>query len=123
MLGRIGTLILLNNADEMVQRRAAGYACNRYHNTGSITDMLNTLHWPSLQQRILKTRLIMFYKIVQHIVEVPSDLLIYVPTDNRARQIHPQTYRHLLTLKDCYKCYFFLFYMFDCTLNLFVKLR
>ncbi len=89
----------------MVQRRAARYACNRYHNTSSVTDMLNTLNWPTLQQRRLKTRLIMFYKIVHHIVAVPSTLLI--PTDIRTRQLHPQTYRHLLTVKDCYKYSFF----------------
>ena len=40
----------------------------------------------------------MFYKIVHHIVAEPSDILI--PTDNR---IHPQTYRHILTFKDCNK--------------------
>ena len=51
----------------MVQRRAARYACNRYHNTSSVTDMLQTLTWPTLQQRRLKTKLIMFYKIVHHI--------------------------------------------------------
>ena len=66
--------------------------------------MLNTLNWPTLQQRRLKTRL-MFYKIVHHIVAVPSDILI--PTDNRTRQFHPQTYRHILTFKDCYKYSFF----------------
>jgi hypothetical protein len=31
------------NTIEMVQRRAARYACNRYHNTSSVTDMLQTL--------------------------------------------------------------------------------
>jgi hypothetical protein len=61
---------------EMVQRRAARYACNRYHNTSSITDMLQTLTWPTLQRR-LKTKLIMFYKIVHHIVAVPTTILIF----------------------------------------------
>ena len=65
------------NKIEMVQRRAARYACNRYHNTSSVTDMLQTLTWPSLQQRRLKTKLIMFYKIVA----VPTTILI--PTDNQ----------------------------------------
>ena len=71
------------------------YSSGRNYNTSSVTDMLNTLNWPTLQQRRLKTRLITFYKIVHHIVPVPSDLLI--PTDNRTRQFHPQTYRHILT--------------------------
>ena len=76
------------NKIEMVQRRAARYACNRYHNT----DMLQTLTWPTLQQRRLKTKLVMFYKIVHHIVAVPTTILI--PTDPRIRQFHPFTYMH-----------------------------
>ena len=76
----------------MVQWRAARYACNRYHNTSSVTDMLQTLTWPTLQQRRLQTKLIMFYKIVHHIVAVPTTILI--PTDSRIRQFYPFTYRH-----------------------------
>ena len=64
----------------------------------SVTDMLQTLTWPTLQQRRLKTKLIMFYKIVHHIVAVPTTILI--PTDPRIRQFHPFTYRHLHALKD-----------------------
>jgi hypothetical protein len=36
---------------EMVQRRAARYTCNRYHNTSSVTEMLQTLNWPTLEKR------------------------------------------------------------------------
>ena len=53
--------------------------------TSSVTDMLQTLTWPSLQQRRLKTKLIMFYKIVHHIVAVPTTMLI--PTDPRIKTI------------------------------------
>ena len=93
------------NKIEMVQRRAARYVCNRYHNTSSITDMFQTLTWPTLQQCRLKTKLIMFYKIVHHIVAVPTTILI--PTDSRIRQSHPFTYRHLHAFKDSYKYSFF----------------
>ena len=78
------------NKIEMVQWRAAKYACNRYHNTNSVTDMLQTLTWPTLQQRRFKTKLIMFHKIVHHIVAVPTTILI--PTDSKIRQSHPFTY-------------------------------
>jgi hypothetical protein len=53
---------------------------------------LKTLTWPALQQRRLKTKLIMFYKIVHYIVAVPTTILI--PTDPRIRQFHPFTSRH-----------------------------
>ena len=36
---------------EMVQRHAARYAMNNYHNTSSVTDMINTLQWPTLADR------------------------------------------------------------------------
>ena len=38
---------------EKVQRRAARYVCNRQHNTSSVTDMMHTLSWPTLQERRL----------------------------------------------------------------------
>jgi hypothetical protein len=48
---------------EMVQRRAARYVQNNYHNTSSVTSMIGTLGWPTLAELRLKTRLIMLYKI------------------------------------------------------------
>ncbi|XP_071123809.1 uncharacterized protein [Mytilus edulis] len=70
---------------EMVQRRAARYVCNRYHNISTPTDMINTLNWPTLQERRTRTRLIMFYKIVHQIVAIPSD--------SRTRKNHNYTFR------------------------------
>ena len=49
--------------------------------------------------------LLLFYKIVHHIVAVPTTILI--PTDPRIRQFHPFTYRHLHAFKDPYKYSFF----------------
>ena len=40
---------------EMVQRRAARYVTNRFHNTSSVNSMLTDLNWPTLQQRRLRT--------------------------------------------------------------------
>ena len=51
------------NKLEMVQRRAARYVQNNYHNTSSVTSMIDTLGWPTLAERRLKTRLIMLFKI------------------------------------------------------------
>ena len=90
---------------EMIQRRAARYVHNNYHNTSSVTNMINTLQWPTLAERRLKTRLIMFYKIVHNLIAIPSDILI--PTDSRTRQHHAYTYRHLQASKDSYKHSFF----------------
>ena len=69
------------NQLEKVQSRAAKFVCGRFHNTSSVTEMLEDLDWPLLQVRRLRTRLIMFYKIIHYQIAIyPSDLLIPVDT-------------------------------------------
>ena len=72
------------NQIEKVQRRAARYVTNRYHNTSSVTDMLQNLNWPSLE--ITRTRVrLMLYKIIHHIVAIhPLDTLL-LPTTTITR--------------------------------------
>ena len=55
---------------EMVQRRAARYVLRQYHNTSSISDMLEQLQWPTLAQRRYCLRLTMLYKINNSIVTI-----------------------------------------------------
>ena len=50
---------------EMVQRRAARYCANRYHNTSSVTEMLGDLQWETLESRRTKIQLTMLFKIVK----------------------------------------------------------
>ena len=83
---------------EMVQRRAARFVCNNYHNTSSVTDMVNTLQWPPLADRRLKSRLVIFYKIVHCLIAVPANHIL-IPTDSRTRHSHSLSYRHLQTTK------------------------
>ena len=92
---------------EMVQRRAARYTCNRFHNTSSVTNMPTELKWPQLQLRRTRTRLIFFYKIIYHLVAIyPTNLL--VPSDSRTRQYtHSHSYRHIHTSLDSYKYSFY----------------
>ena len=87
---------------EKGQRRAARFTCNRYHNTSSVTDMIEDLDWPILQVRRLRTRLIMLHKIIYFQVAIyPSDLLFH--SDARTRQSNPNCYKHIQTSKDAYK--------------------
>ena len=58
---------------EMVQRRAARYVTNRYHNTISVTSMLDHLEWETLESRRTKNQLIMFFKTVHGLVDIPAD--------------------------------------------------
>ena len=69
------------NQLEKVQRRAGRFVCGRFHNTSSVTEMLEDLDWPLLQVRRLRRRLIMFYKLIHYQIAIyPSDLLIPVNT-------------------------------------------
>ena len=58
---------------EMVQRRAARWVTNRHHNTSSVTDMLHTLGWTSLEHRRATSRLCMLYQIYHGYIGIPHD--------------------------------------------------
>ena len=57
---------------EMVQRRAARYCTNRYHNTSSVTDMLQDLQCEILEARRMKLKLMLF-KIINDLVDIPAE--------------------------------------------------
>ena len=61
---------------EMVQRRAARFTLNRYHNTSSVESMLEELEWPSLKQRREDFRLTMMYKLHNNLVHFPTQTYI-----------------------------------------------
>jgi hypothetical protein len=56
--------------------------------TSSVTSMIDTLGWPILAERRLKTRLIMMYKITHALIAIPNNILI--PTDSRTRKYQDQ---------------------------------
>jgi len=76
------------NKIESVQRRAARFASNRYHNTSSVTDMLEKLGWPSLQHRRKVARLAMLHKILSN--EAIVDKKKVIPAMVRQRRGHSQ---------------------------------
>ena len=73
---------------EAVQRRAARFVVNRYHNTSSVAAMINKLEWPSLQHRRKVARLTMLRKILSNEAAVSKSKL--VPAPARQRRGHPQ---------------------------------
>ena len=84
---------------EKVQRRAARFTCNRYHNTSSVTDMLEDLDWPTLQVRRLKTRLIMFYNIIHFQVAIYPQIFfsIQIPEPDSLTQTATNIFRQAKT--------------------------
>jgi hypothetical protein len=60
------------NSLEKVQRQDARYTCNRHHNTSSVSEILNTMNWQTLQERRLRTRLIMFHKVINENIAIQN---------------------------------------------------
>ncbi|MEW8542121.1 MAG: reverse transcriptase domain-containing protein, partial [Candidatus Thiodiazotropha sp.] len=91
---------------EMVQRRAARYCTNRYHNTSSVTDMLQDLNWESLESRRTKMQLTMLYKIINDLVDIPPSAYL-TPASTRTRAHHSKKLRQYSTRTDAFKFSFF----------------
>ena len=81
---------VLSHQVEMVQRRSARYVCNRFHNTSSVSNMLNELAWPTLESRRKNARLCMMYRIVHGLVAIPFEQYL-VKSTTRTRG-HDQRY-------------------------------
>jgi hypothetical protein len=62
---------------EQVQRRAARYVTNRYHDTSIVSNMIEHIQWRTLADRRSDARLVMLYKISHELVAIPkTDILI-----------------------------------------------
>ena len=58
---------------ERVQRRAARFVKSRYTSYSSVSDMLEVLGWTPLSQKRQEARLILFYKIINDLEQVPFE--------------------------------------------------
>ena len=61
---------------EAVQRRAAKYVTNNYSSYASVSDMLTHLQWTSLNNQRESLKIIMLYKIIHQLVDIPKPNLI-----------------------------------------------
>jgi len=91
---------------EMVQRRAARWVLGRYHNTSSVTDMLNHLQWPTLEARRRDARLCMMFKVVHNLVAIVP-LQYLTPVVRRTRLSHPYSFIQLQAKNEDYRNSFF----------------
>ena len=55
---------------EKIQRRAARYITNRYHNTSSVSNMIEHLNWRSLADRRSDAHLVMLFKISHELIQM-----------------------------------------------------
>ena len=56
---------------ERVQHQVARFVKSRYTRCSSVSDMLDKLGWLPLSQRRQETQLILFYKIINGLAQVP----------------------------------------------------
>ena len=94
------------NKVTQIQRRAARWVSDDYSSYSSVTHMLNTLGWRSLEQRRADARLTMFYKIACGLVMIPMPSYIRHPV-RTIRTIHPMFYLQIPTTASYYKYSFF----------------
>ena len=91
---------------EMVQRRAARWTLSEYSPYASVTQMLQSLGWRSLEQRRSDSRLCLFYKIVYGLVAI--DMPPYVVHPLRTpRNSHTLCFRQIQSTVDYYKYSFY----------------
>ena len=89
---------------EQVQRRAARYVTNRYHNTSSVAAMLNHLQLPTLEHR--RNRITMLYKINNNLIVVEPKLYLTPQPYLSTRNNNPLQYQIISTRTNYYKYIF-----------------
>ena len=57
---------------EAVQRLPARFVTGDFKTTSSASQMIATLGWPTLQQRRTDNRLVLTYKIIYNLIEIPA---------------------------------------------------
>ena len=91
---------------QAVQRRAARYVCNRFHNTSSPSDMLTELDWEPLATRRAKIKLCTFYRIHYGLVDISFPPYIHLAPP-RARRSHDLAYFEVSTTTAYYRNSFY----------------
>ena len=95
---------------EQVQRNAARWVMNQPyspHNPSSVTEMLNKLKWPSLEQRRVWTDVTLMYKVVNCLISVPVNYHPTTATVRSARRSHSMKFIPIQTRINAYQNSFF----------------
>ena len=84
----------------MLQRIAACFVCNKYQRNISVTNLLCSFSWPSLETRRSYLKLNLTYKILDYLITIPPDNFRPVNYHTRGHQQHLQ---HLQCNCDSYR--------------------
>ena len=91
---------------EKVQLRAARYTTGRFHNTSSVTSMLDHLEWNSLETRRNIAKVTMLYKCTHNLFAINPDFYISSQT-SLTQHSHSLWYKPFSTSTDYFKFSFF----------------
>ena len=84
------------------QQRAAQYATNLYHNTSSVSEMLDHLNWETFESRRTKAQLTMLFRISNRLVDVPLEQYL-TPASSRTRAAHSYKFRQISASTSYYQ--------------------
>ena len=90
----------LRDSLEAVQRRAARYVKANFSREDSVTKMVQSLGWESLEARRMKMRIALLFKILYGLVDIPADQL--KPSNARTRG-HDERLRPINARQNYYK--------------------
>lgn len=91
------------HALERVQRKAARFVTRDYKRESSVTAMLQSLKWKSLEERRAVSRLTFLYKAINNLIAFQEDKLPSFSTRSTRGSQPGSTFIPLHTKKDCYK--------------------
>ena len=81
---------------------------NKYHNTSSVTTMLENLGWISLEKRREDSRLVLMYKLHCNLVDFPVyEYIVPLTGHTRTRSTHTAGYQIPQCRTELYKQSFF----------------
>ena len=89
---------------ERVKRQSAHFIMADYSHHSSVTIMLTNLKLPSLEHRRTISSLILFYKIIHNLINIPSSDLIPITPCTRG---HHQRFQHIYARISLYSNSFF----------------
>ena len=90
---------------EMVQRKAARMVLNQPHRRDqrdSVSDMISSLGWESLESRRIKADLTMLYKTTNNLIKIPQQYHP-IPTTRSTRSNHEHKLQHIQAATNTYK--------------------
>ena len=91
---------------EVIQRKAARFVMQDHKRTSSVTGMIKTLEWDSLETRRSNSRLTLLKKIVSGKVHIQADDYL-TKADSRTRSVNTDKFKVFSTKTAVYKNSFF----------------